>query len=440
MARNTNLESRHRQTRRSFLRGIGGVATLAASLGMPRGVGAEAATAPGAGSGERASRQPRITIREVNAYPVYINRRSDGLLDAPTFVSDVDPRRWTYDGAFAQLPSAIIAVIKTDQGIIGFGMGAGGSAAVEIIHRHLRHLLIGANPLNVEQLWDQMYSSALFYGRRGLFAMALSAVDNALWDIAGKHADQPVYRLIGGQPTDRIALYQSGGDIPEARARGERHFKLFPRVGPHTSTADQSRAVEQVLDAREAMGPDGNLMTDCVSRNGTVEWAVGFAEQLRPANLYFMEELLSPDDVFGYAELVQRIGGKGPRWTRVACGEHEYTAHGFDVLVRLEAAEILQPDITWCGGLTAGKRIRDLVERAGLEMIPHRGGSVWGLPIALTAPSCTMAESFPAGSPILDAMTPRVDNGDYVAPTAPGFGTTLSEAMVREHRLPGTAE
>ncbi|MCY4662046.1 MAG: hypothetical protein OXF93_19905 [Acidobacteria bacterium] len=155
-------------------------------------------------------------------------------------------------------------------------------------------------------------------------------------------------------------------------------------------------------------------------------------------NFYFMEELLSPDNVFGYAELVRRIGGGGPGWTRVACGEHEYTEHGFDVLVRLEAAEVLQPDITWCGGLTAAKRIRDLVEGAGLELIPHRGGSVWGLPIALTARTCTMAESFPAGSPILDAMSPRFDNGDYVAPTAPGFGSTLTERMVLDARLPGT--
>ena len=179
-------------------------------------------------------------------------------------------------------------------------------------------------------------------------------------------------------------------------------------------------------------------MTDCVSRNGTVEWAIGFAEQLRDANLYFMEELLSPDDVFGYAELVQRIGGGGPGWTRVACGEHEYTEHGFEVLVRNQAAEILQPDITWCGGLTAGRRIRDLVEGAGLELIPHRGGSVWGLPIALTAASCTMAESFPAGSPILEAMSPPFDNGDAVATTAPGFGSTLTEEMVLDSRLPGT--
>lgn len=421
-------------SRRRFLRDVGGLATLAAAVGAPR----ESTAGPFGGrpaAAKRGAQPPSIRIRAVDAYPVYINQRSEGLLDAPSFSSDDDPRRWRYGGPFEQLPSAIIAVIKTDQGLTGFGMGAGGSAAVEIIDGHLKHLLIDANPLNVEQLWDQMYSSALFYGRRGLFTMALSAVDNALWDIAGKHAGQPVYQLLGGQPKARIAIYQSGGDIPQAQTEGIRHFKLFPRVGPATPAAAMNRTIEQIMAARETMGPEGNLMTDCVSRTGTVDWAVDFAERVRPAHLYFMEELLSPDDVFGYADLVQRIGGGGPGWTKVACGEHEYTEHGFEVLTRLGSAEVLQPDMTWCGGVTAGRRIARLVEAAGLEIIPHRGGSLWGLPIALTSPSCTMAESFPVGSAILDAMRPQEENGDFLAPETPGFGTTLTEALVLDQRL-----
>lgn len=424
------------RSRRGFLRDVGRLAALAASVGAPRESGASSAV-----EGYRTGRRTRVAqssglrIRAVDAYPVYINQRSDGLLDAPSFSSDDDPRRWRYGGPFQQLPSAIIAIIKTDQGITGFGMGAGGSAAAEIIHGHLRHLLIDTNPLNVEQLWDQMYSSALFYGRRGLFVMALSAVDNALWDIAGKDAGQPVYRMLGGNPRVRMPIYQTGGDVAQGKANGIRHFKRSIQVGPQTPRRQLDRVIDSVLAARETMGPNGNLMTDCVSRMGTVDWAVGFAERLRPAGLYFMEELLSPDDVFGYAELVRRIGGGGPSWTRVACGEHEYTEYGFDVLVRLGSAEVLQPDITWCGGVTAGRRIARLVEVAGLEIIPHRGGSLWGLPIALTSSSCTMAESFPSGSVLLEAMTPQTENGDFLAPEAPGFGTTLTEELVLDQRL-----
>jgi len=410
--------------RRRFLTQSGKFAAMAAAVGAPSLI-----------PSQLLAQAPTLRIREVRAYPIYINQRSEGLLDAPSFSGDEDPRRWRYGGPFEQLPSAIIAVIKTDQGITGFGMGAGGSAAVEIIDGHLSHLLLDANPLNVEQLWDQMYTSGVFYGRRGLFVMALSALDNALWDIAGKHAGQPVHELLGGANCDRIEIYQTNGNFVAGKAAGVRNFKRTTAGGPRMSLEARRTYVNSVLEARDNLGSDVRLMTDCVSRDGTVDWAVELAEELRPANLYFMEELLSPDNVFGYAELVNRIGGKGAGWTRIACGEHEYTQHGFNVLVQLGAAEILQPDITWCGGTTAGKRISKLVEEAGLEIIPHRGGSSWGFPIALTSPSCSMAESFPEGSTILDAMSCAVENGYVLAPTTPGFGTSLTEEMVLDYRL-----
>ena len=184
-------------------------------------------------------------------------------------------------------------------------MGAGGSAAVEIINGHLKHFLINTNPLNVEQLWDQMYTSSVFYGRRGIFAMALSSVDNALWDIAGKYADKPVYELLGGSERDRIEIYQTNGDFLEAQRRGVKNFKRTTYGGPRTPKDALDRFVTSVLEARDQLGPDVRLMTDCVSRDGTVEWAIPFCERLREANLT-MEELLSPDNVFGYAELRRR--------------------------------------------------------------------------------------------------------------------------------------
>ena len=376
-----------------------------------------------------------LKVRSVAAYPIYINERSEGLLDSPTFSNEDDPARWRFGGPFEQLPSAIITIIKTNEGLTGFGMGAGGSAAVEIINGHLKHFLINTNPLNVEQLWDQMYTSSVFYGRRGIFAMALSSVDNALWDIAGKYADKPVYELLGGSERDRIEIYQTNGDFLEAQRRGVKNFKRTTYGGPRTPKAALDRFVTSVLEARDQLGPDVRLMTDCVSRDGTVEWAIPFCERLREANLYFMEELLSPDNVFGYAELRKKVGFKGDGLTRIACGEHEYTEHGFKVLVGLGSADILQPDITWCGGTTAGRRISAIVEDAGLELIPHRGASSWGFPIALTSPSCTMAESFPEGSAILDAMSCQVENGYVVAPTKPGFGHSLTEKMVLDFQL-----
>ena len=225
------MKKLRRLSRRQFFSQASGLAFLAASAGT-------AITSPVL----LLAQSPVPRIREVKAYPIYINQRSDGLLDSPAFNSDDDPRRWRYGGPFEQLPSAIIAVIKTDLGVTGFGMGAGGSAAVEIIDGHLKNLLLGSNPLNVEQLWDQMYTSGVFYGRRGIFVMALSALDNALWDIAGKYAGLPVHELLGGADRDRLEIYQTNGNFSEGKAAGVRNFKLTTSGGPRMTTAARTAA------------------------------------------------------------------------------------------------------------------------------------------------------------------------------------------------------
>ena len=126
----------------------------------------------------------------------------------------------------------------------------------------------------VEQLWDQMYTSGVLYGRRGVFVMALSAVDNALWDIAGKYLEKPVHELLGPASRDRIEIYQTNGDFLAAQAAGVRNFKRTTHGGPRVPKSTMDRYIESVLEARDQLGPDVRLMTDCVSRDGTVEWAL----------------------------------------------------------------------------------------------------------------------------------------------------------------------
>ena len=138
----------------------------------------------------------------VKAYPVVVGPHFAHR--APHFTSDDDPQRWRWLGPFSNLPGEIVVEIKTDQGIIGYGLGGGGGAGAYIIEHHLSDLLLGTNPLNIEMLWDQMYSSMLLYGRRGLGIMALSGVDLALWDIAGKHAGLPVHKLLGGPTKEKF--------------------------------------------------------------------------------------------------------------------------------------------------------------------------------------------------------------------------------------------
>ena len=376
----------------------------------------------------------KLKITSVDAYPVKLWERSDqGKL--PEFESDFDPRRWRYTGPYAQLASAIVVVIKTNQGITGFGLGAGGAVACQIIEGHLKNLLIGVNPLNIEMLWDQMYTSSNFYGRRGVFVMALSGVDNALWDIFGKRSGQPVYRLLGGTTKERIPVYNTGG--PETVERGLelgiRHFKVVVRDGLFEGEEGKRRTVKMLEKVREQVGPDITIMIECIARWNDVDYTIDMARRLEGLNIYWIEEPLSPDNVLGYERLVREIDS-----TRIASGEHEYTRFGFAELIRHKAADVLQPDVSWCGGVTSLRKIAAMAAAHDLEFTPHRGGSLYGMPLCLSSSQCEWAESFGTtddGTDLMNAMSSRFENGHYYPSDKPGFGAELTEKMVKDHAL-----
>ena len=403
--------------RRQFFGGLATAAT-AASFRLPISLQAN---------------ETELKISSVEAFPIKLWNRS-GRSAPPDFSSDYDPRRWQYRGKFSQLTSAIIVIIKTDQGITGYGLGAGGSVSREIIHGHLRHLLMGTNPLNVELLWDQMYSSSIAYGRRGVFIMALSGVDNALWDILGKHAGQPVYRLLGGSTKEKIPIYQTVVNdtaTDAALSAGVRHFKVPIRDGLVEGEVGKKRTIRFLKEMRNTIGDDHSLMIDCGSRWDDVAFTIDMARRLEDVGLYWIEEPLSPDNLTGYGKLVQEINS-----TRIASGEHEYTRFGFSELIRHNAADILQPDVSWCGGVTSLIKISAMAAANGLEFTPHRGGSLYGLPLCLASTQCHWAESFgtnDSGTELMEAMTAPFENGHYFPSEKPGFGTALTEELVKNH-------
>ncbi len=383
---------------------------------------------------DRHANDQKLKITSVDVYPVKLwERSSQGKL--PQFSSDFDPQRWRYKGPFAQLASSIIVIIKTNQGITGFGLGAGGTVACEIIQGHLRHLLVGTNPLNIEMLWDQLYTAGDFYGRRGVFVMALSGVDNALWDILGKHTGQPVYRLLGGTTKDRIPVYNTG--VPEAvhvgLDLGIQHFKVVVWDGLAEGEAGKRRTVDSLTQVRELIGMDKSMMIECVAGWDDVEFTLDMARRLESHNLYWIEEPLSPDNLLGYERLVKEIDS-----TRIAHGEHEYTRFGFAELIRHKAVDVLQPDVSWCGGVTSLRRIAALAATHGLEFTPHRGGSLFGLPLCLSSMECNWAESFGTtdeGTDLMNAMSSEFKDGYYLPSEKPGFGTALTEKLVKDHVL-----
>ena len=144
---------------------------------------------------------------------------------------------------------------------------------------------------------------------------------------------------------------------------GVQNFKIAMPEGVHEGRAGMHRMHAMLREARQAIGPDRRLMIDCGLKWNDVPYTKDMAKMLEDVRLYFIEEPLSPDDVLGYAELVKEVEG-----TLIASGEHEYTQYGFEFLFHHEAVEVVQPDVTWCGGITACWKDWSDVGRARLDV------------------------------------------------------------------------
>ena len=215
--------------------------------------------------------------------------------------------------------------ITTDKGVSGIGYG--GPGAGYVIEKHLTKLLLDEDPFNIERLWDIMWRSTLYYGRKGMVVHAISAVDLALWDIVGKALGTPIYKLLGGETKARIPGYCTGNDLEQHVEFGYTKLKLAIPHGPADGRAGMRKNVELVKRTRDILGPDGEIMLDCWMAF-TERYTVEFAEMIEPYRVYWMEECLQPDDYAGFGRLNEKIQS-----TRIVTGEHEYTRYGFQLLL-----------------------------------------------------------------------------------------------------------
>ncbi len=317
--------------------------------------------------------------------------------------------------------------IGTDRGVAGYGSGGPGGGP--IVEGHLTKLLLGENALDRERIWDLLWRATMHYGRAGVVANAISGVDLALWDIAGKACGLPVYRLLGGETKPRIPCYCTGNDIEQHVEFGFTRLKLALPYGPADGRAGLRRNVELVKRAREAVAADGEVMIDCWMAL-TERYTLELAEALEPYRVYWLEECLPPDDYAGFGRLRRQITS-----TRIATGEHVYTRYGFRQLLEHEGAEIWQPDIHWCGGLTELRRIAALAAAYDIPVIPHGGGSRDGVHFIMATPNSPWAEMFmpaPGGPDEVyrryeeDNNITRDADGIYTRPSAgPGFDWQL---------------
>jgi L-rhamnonate dehydratase len=317
--------------------------------------------------------------------------------------------------------------ITTDKGVRGIGYGGAGAGFV--IEKHLTKLLLGEDPFNIEQLWDILWRSTLYYGRKGLVVHAISAVDGALWDIVGNALGMPVYKLLGGQTKERIPAYCTGNDIEQHVEFGFKKLKLAIPYGPADGRDGMKKNVDLVKRTRELLGPDGEIMLDCWMAF-TERYTVEFAEMLDPYRVYWMEECLPPDDYAGFGRLNAQVQS-----TRIVTGEHEYTRYGFRLLLEYKAASIWQPDMNWCGGLSELRHIGALAAAYDIPVIPHggwRGGAPHYILASANSPWCEMFMPPPGGPKEVyrrfeeDNNLTRGPEGIYMRPSdRPGFGWEL---------------
>ena len=323
----------------------------------------------------------------------------------------------------------IVVRVETDAGVVGFGYGGGGVAAVEIVNRHMAELSAGMridSPDDIAAVWDHLYAASTPYGRKGVAIMALSGVDLALWDALGKAASLPVRDLISGPRQESVPVYATGPDSDWYADLGITGQKISHRWTGRES--DYDSAVQQVAGVRQTLGPDAIVMIDAYM-TWPFDVSVEMARRLHDLRVYWFEDVLTPDDLAGHADLRGEV-----RPTLIAGGEHEFTHHGFREIARAGAMDIWQPDITWCGGITAGLRILDLANEAGIPVVPHRGGEPWGLHL-IAGSGCYQLAEMVMGSRNdqrdevwLDAPQPAA--GRLELTDAPGFGVRLNEAML----------
>ena len=371
--------------------------------------------------------------------------KSKGLYNAPETAEE--PQGATYLG---------LVKVSTDAGIVGYSdIETAPSVAKAAIDAPrwdeegleafdgLATLIVGENPLETERLWYKMYRGSIYYGRRGATIQAISAIDIALWDIAGKFYGQPIHILLGASWRDKVRAYASTlfRGTPEAMREAARVYldQGFTAVkfGWGVFGRDPDLDVRLVEAAREEIGDKNDLMVDTgwfIER--TPKEAIQVVHSIEQFRPYFVEEILHPEDYDGYGKVADSVE------TQIACGEQEATEWGFRQLIDRGRIDILQPDLTRCGGFTAARKIVHMAELANRLVIPHS----WCSDL-LTAASlhlnafqrrAVFVEFNTSQGPLSRSLVeePLVIEDGYVrVPQEPGLGVNVNEKTIEEYRV-----
>jgi len=341
----------------------------------------------------------------------------------------------------------LVVEIFTDAGLVGIGNAAlSPPITKQVIDLYLKPLLIGADPWDIEFLWQHMYRKTMAFGRKGIGMVAISAVDIALWDLLGKAAKQPVYRLLGGRTKPRIPVYASrlystpldelASEATKYKKQGYKAMKMRFGWGPVDGPEGMQKNLALLRTLRETLGEGIDLMADAY-----MGWNLDYAKRMlpliEPFNLRWLEEAVIPDDIHGYAEL--KRFGRVP----IAGGEHEFTLYGFRELLEARAVDYIQFDTNRVGGLTQARKIAALAEAYSIPVIPH-AGQMHNYHVVMASLNSPMAEYFPpVDVEVGNELFWYIFKGEPVAKdgfidldeNTPGLGLTIDEKALKKFQV-----
>jgi galactonate dehydratase len=408
--------------RRSFVRTAGG--TLAGMLSL-RGLSAAVQTA------SSPYRRPKLKITDVRTAQI----RAHGL--------------------------QLHVRIYTDQGLVGHGEATDAVAGGAPLVAGFRRMLIGQDPLNVELLFERIRTAGIFAGAQaGQYVAALSGVEIALWDLAGKALGLPVYQLLGGKVRERIRLYcdsqTNNPDDPRAKEKirqltdlGFTAVKIdvddyndpmrWDKVNWTASNAEIDNIIKKVRFMRESLDKRVDLAVDMHGRYDMTT-AKRVAIELEPFRLLWLEEPVPAENIDAMRDVRQSTK------TPICCGENLFLRHGFREVLEKRAADILMPDIQKCGGLLEGRKIADMAHTYYVPVAPHCVvspiGTMGSIHVCAAIPNFLVLEWH--WLPRLELWRNFVKEGEIIqkgwitVPDRPGLGVEMNDEAARKAQAPDT--
>lgn len=351
--------------------------------------------------------------------------------------------------------------IYTDEGIFGHGEGTDAVRGGVPLVRQWRQFLVGQDPLNVDFLFERIRTTGIFAGAQGgQYVAALSAVETALWDLAGKALGVPVYQLLGGKMRDRIRIYcdsqtedpadpQAPAKLAQIRDLGFTAVKIdideandpmrWDRVNWTASNAEIDHMVRKMAFVRESFDKRVDLAVDM---HGRYDATTGkrVAKEAEPFKLLFLEEPVPAENVDAMRDIRESTS------TPICCGENLFLRHGFREVLEKRAADIIMPDLQKCGGLLEGRKIADMAHVYYVPFAPHCVVSPIG-----TMASCHVCAAVPNFLVLewhwiqrLELWRNFVQQGDILEkgfvtlPDRPGLGVDMNEEAARKVQVAGT--